>query len=482
MDIRLKTVRSITAASGGHLVAKIVDVGKNIVLARLLAPEDFGLVALALFLVDWMKQVGPGGLYEAVIQRKERDERIVQTGFTFSLITSGLVFGIVWMGADSYGNIYGDQQIELLVKVLSFSIIARALGFVPEATLVRNLDFRERVTAELAAGIIGAVVAVSLAIGGYGYWSIVGGLLAKSLVDLCLLYVVRPSRVRLVFDFPVGRGLFAFGVQVVLTSFLAFLVNRLPDALIGQMLGTAVLGFYVVAFRWGNVVAIDIAEVLGRVLYPAFSLVQREPGKVRGGYLKALKYLSIAIFPCSFGMAAVAPEFIKVVLGAKWEMAVVPLQLLCLAALMRSLGYVGGAARRAVGRPEITNYILVMQVVIMSALLVPLTYWNGLIGASIAVGLTSVGVTMGIVYVDGMLFGIEVRDFIAVVKHPFLGSLIMVGLMEMERVVFGGVNEAVLLIMFLSTGILSYCMYALWSCPEFNARSVGFHLGELFRQ
>jgi len=474
MDIKAKTIRSVTAASGGHILRKILDLAKHIILARLLIPEDFGIVALALFLSEMLRQIGSAGLSEAVIQRHDADERTLHAGFTFSLISSVVFYGIVWFTSGVYAKFYDNDQVDLVVKVLGLCMITRALGFIPETMLVKQLDFRKTVIVDLLAAVGGASLSIVLAVSGFGYWSIVYGIVAKSCLTASLLFVFRPSRVQVVFDLGIARRLFPFGIQIVLTSILVFLVNKLPDAIIGGILGTTALGYYFFAFRWANIVAIDIGQVLGKVLYPAFSLVQNQSGQVKRGYLKALKYFAMAMVPCSIGMAGVAPEFVVVVLGEKWSLAVGPMQILCFAGLLKSLGVVGGAARRGIGRPEVSNYLLGIELVVMVLLVFPMTYVMGFVGASVAVLITSGTMSMVVFYVDKVLFGMKLADIWAVLKHPFSGSAIMFGLIAIERAMLTGANEAMALGVFISTGILSYSMYTMWSSPELRTKVVGF--------
>ena len=480
MNIKAKTIQSIVAASGGHLLAKTLDLAKNIILAWVLVPEDFGLVALALVLTESASQIGSGGIQEAVIQKNDTDERTVQIGFSLTLITSFLTLGIVWYAASLYGGMYNSQEINVLVKVLSICIIAKTVGFVPQTMLIRQLDFREKIVVELMAAVCGAIVAIGLAVWGFGYWSIVGGILGRALAVPGFLFFVRPSRVKLIIDLHVARRLLSFGFQVVLTSALALLVNRVPDAIIGGLLGTTALGYFVLALRWGNFAAFDMAQVLARVLYPAFCLVQNQSERLRRGYLKALRYLSFGIFPCSFGMAAIAPEFIAVVLGEKWNLSIVPLQLLCIAGLLRSLRLVGGEARRAVGRPEVTNYALAAQAVILGLLLLPMTYSMGLFGASAAVLLSSALATIGLLWVDGSLLAIKFGALWGVLKHPFVGSVIMVGLIGIERAILGNTNKAAALAVYVTTGVLSYSMYAFWTNPDLRDKPLRVHVKTVF--
>jgi O-antigen/teichoic acid export membrane protein len=176
-------------------------------------------------------------------------------------------------------------------------------------------------------------------------------------------------------------------------------------------------------------------------------------------------------------MAAMAPEFVRVVLGAKWQASVLPLQVFCISGLVRALRIVGVTTRNAIGRPEVTNYSLLAQMVVTFALLFPLTYQMGLFGASLAVLIAYVLISVVLLFVDREMFNIALADFLTSVKDPLFGSLLMVLCISVERIFLSGIGEIQLLLIFSVTGGLCYSGYVLWSL---GLRSYS-HLGQAFR-
>src|SRR5262245_16231189 len=137
MDVKSKAVRSLMALALSQVFTKGLGIAKNVVLARLLAPNEFGLVATAYVLTETLRPLAAAGFHDAVIQRKDVDDKILNAGFTFSLASSCLVIGVAWCVAGLYANFYHDGRITSIVRVVSLSYLA--LGFIPETVLIKQL-------------------------------------------------------------------------------------------------------------------------------------------------------------------------------------------------------------------------------------------------------------------------------------------------------------------------------------------------------
>ena len=178
------------------------------------------------------------------------------------------------------------------------------------------------------------------------------------------------------------------------------------------------------------------------------------------------KYLLLFVFPCTFGMVAIAPEFVNVALGQKWELAIVPLQILCFAGLFRAVRMIGSTTRKAVGRPGIINFALSAQLIILAILLWPLTRMFGLPGASFAMSFVVLLVNIPLFYIDMKLFHITIKELADCLKHPFVGSLIMVASLFVIRAFLGQLENTISLFVLILTGVLSYTLYLYKTFPD----------------
>lgn len=457
--VKQKAQKGLALVTGGYVFTKLSDLVKNIILARLLMPEDFGIVALALFLTEFLRQISRSELNSAIIQRLKVDERAIYTGFTFSIVSTVAVIGIGWLISDFYAAYFNSENLSPIIKVICLSFILFTIGFIPETIYIKQLNFKKIVLIELLSALISALLAVYLAWLGFGYWSLVYGIVAKFSFYQIILFLSSMPTLKLVFDFSVASKLFKFAAKVLLTTILAFVGNKIPDVIIGKTFGVAALGYYALAFRWSAFVSSDVTQIVKRVLFPSFSKLQNSHNGIKVAYLDLLKYLSFVIFPCAFGMAAVAPEFVKVLFGNKWSLAIVPLQILSISGLGYSLRIIGGEARKAIGRPEITNYGLIGQIIILLGLLIPFSHSLGLNGASLAICVTTITITSVLIFIDAKIFAFHITEVLSILKHPFLGSVLMFSTVLFVRSFLKNINNPVLLIILVVSGILVYSAY-----------------------
>ena len=468
-NLKTKTVKSLGVVSVAQFFVRTVEISKNIVLARILLPEDFGIVAIALFITELLRQMSTPIFQSALIQKKNANERDINAGFTFGLISSLIAFVVLALIANLYDEFFHYTNIKFVVNVTSVYVILATIGFVPEVTLTRQLDFKRLVYIEGIAVICGASISIVMAYLGLGFWSIIAGIVLRLIFYHIFLffYYISKIKIRLVFDVVIAKDLFLFGRHILLMSLLVFLVNKMPDVIIGQILGVTAVGYFVLANRWGNIITSELIQLFGRVLFPVFSSIQDRPAILKSGYLKSLKLLSLIIFPATFGLAAIAPEFVVFLFGEKWRPAVVPLQILCFSGLLRSLTLIGGEARKAIGRPDLTNICILLRFVALFSLLIPFSLMFGLIGASLAVLVASFVTCIVWILIDVRLFKISISEFVSSFKHPLLGSVIMLFSIILSRLVLTGIiDEGLMLFTLVTVGAVVYCIYSWISYPE----------------
>ena len=172
-EVKQKTQKGLALVTVGYVFTKFLDLVKNIILARLLMPEDFGLVALALFLTEFLRQISRSEFNSAIIQRFKVDQRAIYTGFTFSIVSTVGVIGIGWLISDFYAASFNSENLSPIIKVICLSFILFTIGFIPETIYIKQLNFKKIVLIELLSALISTMLAVYLAWLGFGYWSLV---------------------------------------------------------------------------------------------------------------------------------------------------------------------------------------------------------------------------------------------------------------------------------------------------------------------
>lgn len=325
----------------------------TLVLARLLAPRDFGVVAAGLAVIAYLEVALDLGVSSALIYEQEKGvtER-VQTAFTLNVLVSALLFLIGFLAAPSVARFFRVPGEEDLFRALSLFLLIRGAGQVHDAILKRDLLFRKRTLVEALRAVVRAGVAIWLALLGYEAWSIVWGFLAGELVGTVVSWVLVPLRPSWGFDRMTARTLLGFGSSVVGIKILAEIGTNADYLVVGNRLGPDQLGYYSIAFRLPELLISNIFWVFSSVAFPVYSKTRAlGPSAFRTSMLRALTLATLFGFPMGAGLALVARDAVMVLFSPRWAPAIVPMVLISLAFGVSSVGFASGDIFPALGKP-----------------------------------------------------------------------------------------------------------------------------------
>jgi PST family polysaccharide transporter len=322
------------------------------IMAAIIGPRPYGLVAMGLVIVGLASIVLNQGLLEALLQRDEIKAIHLDSMFWFVLVTSLLLAACMVFTAEPVARLYGEPALANIQRALSVVPVGIAAAAVPAALVRRQLQIRTFTARTIVAEIAGGVVGVGLAVAGVGVWAIVCYLLTLHVVGLIVLWGATQWRPSLQFSWHQLRGLLAYGLQVVCIRGLNFFDNEGPRFLIGYGLGAAALGYLHFAssvLKSVNQLFISPLNIVGT---PAVARIQNEPDKVERLLFTATRMANLAVYPAFIGIAAIAPVLVQVVFGDKWMPAVPLLQILTISGLARIYVDMSSATLRGLGRPQ----------------------------------------------------------------------------------------------------------------------------------
>lgn len=372
-----------------------------VVLARLLAPEEFGLFAFAILFLTYLDTVGDLGTGMALIHWPGRRADAAQITFVVSLGMGAVLFLLTQLLAPTVAAFFESPSGEPILRVLGVSLLIKGLGNTHDALCRKGLRFKARVVPEVALAGLKAVVAVTLAWAGFGVWSLVWGQVIGVTAWTLVLWRIVPWRPRWRWPAETARSMFAYGRNIVAVNVLAAVIHHFDAVVVGRWLGVAALGFYQVAYRVPEMAITLLVRQIGTVLFPVFSAIHAAGRSLGAGYLRALRYVSLLTLPVVAGLVVLAEPLVLVVFGEKWAPAVPILQALAIYTGLRSLGSHAGDVLKANGRPGLLAALGLLK----AALLVPVLIWVAR-GGAVAVAAGMAGVT-----------GATVLLNLAVVRH-----------------------------------------------------------------
>lgn len=344
-----------------------------VVLARLLKPADFGLIAMLLVFTTVAGILVDGGFGTALIQRQNTTANDETTVFVTSLGTAVVLAAILWLLAPSIADFYSQPELTRLTRLVLFVLPLSALAAVPDALLIQRLNFRARANAEVVSSLCSGIIAVALAWHGFGVWSL--GWQAVTAISLrgMLLWLLSGWRPRGRFDTTSFRSLFGFGGYMLLSNLLNMVSMRLQSLVIGRMFSANVLGYYTMAQNTRDAPTQFVSGLLNRVGLPVFASVAGQPAKLAGALQISLRVACFVFVPCMFGIAVVAKPLIAMLYGASWAPSAPLLSILAIAAALWPLHVLNLAAISARGRAdlvfrlEVTKQVLSIPLVVASS-------------------------------------------------------------------------------------------------------------------
>jgi teichuronic acid exporter len=331
-----------------------------VVLARLLTPADFGLIAMLLVFTGVGTLLVDSGFGSALVQRQHTTPDDETTVFIFTVVLGVLCAGILALAAQAIANFFHEPKLVSLTRVMSLVLPLGALASVPDALLTMRLDFKKRARAEVVASLCSGVVAVVLALRGYGVWSLAWQGIVSIGVRGLLLWVYSGWRPRGRYRGKSFRSLFGFGGYMLLTGLLNAAATRLQSLWIGRLFDARTLGFYTLAQNTQQAPASLIDGILKRVGLPVFSAIAHDSTKLRSAFRASLRMSMFLFFPCMVGIAIVAKPLIEIVYGQRWSPAAPILSVLSLSAALWPIHILNLAAIGAQGR---SNLLLRVEVV-----------------------------------------------------------------------------------------------------------------------
>ncbi len=368
----------VSFASGKMLV-----LATTAVLARLLTPEEFGIVAFATVAVNWLGVLKDLGLGGAVIQRRDDTEEAAQTAYVLNLGVSALLTVGTALAAPAVAAFFREPMVVPILRVLSFTFLIQALGSIHVVLLRRNLDFRRKLVPDVGQAVIKGIASIAFAVAGFGVWSLVWGQLIGALASSVLAWVVIPWKPRFRLHRRLVRPLMRFGVPLLLTDIQAAIWSNLDYVVVGRMLGDTALGVYTLAYRLPEMLILSVWRVLGGAIFPFFSTIQQFPDLLRKGFLATIRYSQIVVVPLCVGLFITAEPVVKVLFGERWAGAIPVLRLLAIFALVGSVGVNIGDVYKAIGRPDILAKLALLELVLLTPALI-LGARHGLIGVGAA--------------------------------------------------------------------------------------------------
>jgi len=460
-DIAGQTKRGLLWRFAAKGVAAVIELGVGIVLARLLLPEDFGIMALAYMVIGFVAMFQTIGLPAALVQREMIDDDHTSTAFWTTMLMGFVLAGVMILLAGPAAAFFREENVRGVMYLLSVTMIFGTAGSVPNALLQRRIDFKKLFWPDIVGGVVYGAVGITMAYLGYSYWSLAGGAIARSFTRMVIVLSLAGFAPRLSWKRQALKDLLRFGVPVSAASGFSWAAHNVDYFIIGRVLPTSALGIYKKAYEWVAYPWKHLVAPTHSVLFPAFARLKNDRARLHYAYAHAVSGLATICFPILALLAVLAPELIPQVFGDQWRSAVRPTQILCAVGALRCLGNTAAALVHACGQANASAW----------------THLAHFLGVGIAVGLTA---RHGIIAVSWGVLGAQVinwsivcvvvwraakwgpLDYLRALRVPLAGCAVMSLLMGLVRFAYStsALPEPLGLVVAAACGTVAYVLFA----------------------
>lgn len=381
-------------------------------MARLLTPEDYGLVGMLTIFIAVSQSLVDSGFSQALIRKQDRSEIDNSTVFYFNICIGILLYLILFLTAPIIARFYDEPTLIPLTRLISLSILINSFVVVQRALLTVKIDFKTQAKASFTAGIVAGMVGIGMAYAGFGVWAIVWYQLVNLTTNVGLLWILSEWRPIVAFSRESFRELFAFGSKLALSGIIDTIYKNIYLIVIGKVFKASDLGYYTRAQQFSEFPSSNLTGILQRVTFPVLCTIQDDDDRLRNAYRRFLRMSGFVIFPLMIGLAAVAHPFILLVLTDKWEFSATLLQILCLSMMWYPIHAIN---------------LNLLQVKGRSDLFLKLEIWKKAIGITIL----CVTIPLGLV---AMCWGTVLSSIISlIINTHYTGKLIHVGFIMQMR-------------------------------------------------
>jgi teichuronic acid exporter len=370
-SVKKEALTAVSWHFAGQIARQMSSFVIGIVLARLLLPSDFGLIALATVFISITYAFVDSGFAAALIQKKNCTEEDYSTVFYFNLIISLFFYLLIFFFASTIASFFDDERLVIIIKVLGLLILLYALSSVQIARFKKELNFKIQANAMISASVASGIIGIGFAYFGFGVWSLIIQSILNQLILVVLFWVKSNWRPKCIFSFISLKSLFGFGSKLLISGIIFQIYNNLNSMVIAKFYSLSDLGFFNRAIRFQQLASNQIVGTVSEVTFPLFSNIQNDKIRLLNIVRLSLKTTLYISTPLSLGMLLLADHIVLGLLGEKWSGAIEFLQLLCIYALFYPMAPIFTNVIMAIGRSDIFLKLEILRRVLdVSVLLV----------------------------------------------------------------------------------------------------------------
>ncbi len=352
-NLKTRTITALGWSGAAQVVRQIMQFTISVILARMLSPQDFGMIGMIVVFTGFAAIFSELGMGAALIQKLDLSEHHLNSVFWVNIVVGILLTGIVVGVAPFIASFYDEPSIRLITMVIASSFFIGSLGVVQNSLLNKKMDFRRLAQVEITAVSLAGLVAIIMAIKGFGIWSLVAQSLFFTSISVVMMWSLSAWRPTLSFNTNALKELLGFSSNLLGFNIFNYWSRNIDNLMIGKFIGSSALGIYTRSYSLMMLPLTQISSVVSRVMFPSLSTIQDDLKRVKQIYLRSTQTIALVTFPVMMGLLVVAEPFIITIYGLKWLKVITILQILCPVGMVQSIGTTVGWIYTSQGRTDL---------------------------------------------------------------------------------------------------------------------------------
>jgi O-antigen/teichoic acid export membrane protein len=366
-----------------RIPVKVISFIVSIYVARLLDPEDFGVMAIVMMSIGYANLLTGFGLSDAIVQRTINCNKTINSIFVFNLIISVFMVILFVFISRFISDFFGESRVEDVIKIMSIYFITSTFFGISHAIIRKNMEFKKLATIDSMQVLSMSFITVIFAMNNYGYWSLAWGQIIPMFIFS--IYICFSARwlPKFYFSIELIRPIFNFGIWSFLRNQISFLINHIDQILIGRVIGSHSLGIYDKSMSISKMPGDLLLVNINSVMFSSFSLDKDKPDVLLSKLEKSLMITGLIVSPVYVGLVSIAPYFVEILLGLKWLEMVLPFKIICIAFVFKSYGGIFSSFNIAIGKyKEFTIRLFISGLIFFVSCLALINF--GMVGVAIS--------------------------------------------------------------------------------------------------
>lgn len=363
-SLKSKTIKGTAWSAADAFLGQGVTFLVGIVLARMLSPDEYGLIGICLIFNTVLSGIVDSGFSNALIRKKDCTDVDYNTMFVTNLIISIVLYALLFVSSPLVSQFFNRYELTSLIRVTGLVLLANALSITQITILTKRIDFKTKTKASLVSAIASGIIGIAMAFMGFGVWALVGQILSKQILYTICLWVLNKWWPSFTFSLKSFHYMWGFGWKLLVSGLLNNIWNQLYQVVVGKFYSSATLGQYTRGQEYASIFSSNLTNIIQRVSYPVLSEIQDDKHRMVEGYRRVIKMTMFVTAICMISLGAVAEPLIYCLIGPQWHEAATYLPLICISMSLYPLHSINLNMLQVLGRSDIFLYLEILKKII----------------------------------------------------------------------------------------------------------------------